>query len=105
MLRRRVLFLTTFVIILGTAIGATLLARPTYQASAKVLVSSSSSLSSLMSALDFDRREIAAPLFDQYRYALDLVHNESFDYPKLMFKELLQVWDTAVMGQRAMAQT
>lgn len=65
---------------------------------AKVLVE-------LMSALDFDRREIAAPLFDQYRYALDLVHNESFDYPKLMFKELLQVWDTAVMGQRAMAQT
>ncbi len=65
---------------------------------AKVLVE-------IMSALNFDHREIAVPLFDQYRYALDLVHNESFDYPKLLFKELRQAWDTAVMGQQAMAQT
>ena len=64
---------------------------------AKVLVE-------LMSALNFDHQPIALPLFDQYRYALDLVHHESFDYPTLMFKELKQLWDTAVMGQQAMAQ-
>ena len=65
---------------------------------AKVLVE-------LMSALNFDHREIAAPLFEQYRYALDLVHNENFEYPELMFKELRQIWESAVMGQQATAQT
>ncbi|MCG8607455.1 flagellar protein FliS [bacterium] len=52
----------------------------------------------LIAALDFQYQEIALPLFDQYRFALDLVHRDKFDYPSTMFQELRDVWKANISG-------
>jgi flagellin-specific chaperone FliS len=52
----------------------------------------------LIAALNFDYQEIALPLFDQYRFALELVHKENFDYPTTLFEELREAWGANIGG-------
>lgn len=61
---------------------------------AKVLVE-------LISALNFDYKEIALEYFDLYRYALDCVHRGEFEETIMVFEGLREVWKSAVIGNKA----
>lgn len=51
----------------------------------------------LISALNFDYQDIAAPLFDAYKYALDQVHTNRFEEACFVLEELRDVWESSVM--------
>lgn len=53
----------------------------------------------LISALDFDYKDVALEYFDLYRYALDQVHSGKFQNAIMVLEGLREVWETAVMGR------
>lgn len=59
---------------------------------AKVLVE-------LITALNFDYKEISLTFFDLYRFALDQVHNGRFDNAIMVFEGLRAVWQKTVLGK------
>ncbi len=56
-------------------------------------------LTELIAALNFDYREMAVPLFELYRFALDQVHQHQFEQPLFILSELREAWQTAMFGQ------
>lgn len=62
------------------------------QKASKVLVE-------LISALNFDYKEVALVFFDLYKCALDSIQNNKFDEPLMIFEELYEVWESSVMSQ------
>ncbi|MFQ5770254.1 MAG: flagellar export chaperone FliS [bacterium] len=53
----------------------------------------------LISALNFDHKEMSLLFFDLYKYALDNIHQGKFEEPLMIFEELREVWESTVMSQ------
>lgn len=61
---------------------------------AKVLVE-------LIAALNFDYKDIAVPMFDLYRYALDQVQQDEFENAIPIFEGLREAWGSALIGSKS----
>lgn len=57
-------------------------------------------LTELISALNFEYKEIALGLFRLYQYCLDLIRKQSFDDACVILKDLKANWELAIKNSK-----